>query len=419
MTSHSSKMALPSIISIPGKVLAFDKNSSTYLDRVISPEDTIVRAKASFERLGITRIADQTGLDRIGIPCFASFRPNAARLANNQGKGLTKAAAKASAVMEAVEFAIAESPEINTISKTAAELRSAGATIADIKSLLPIGDDLPQDIFLSWVRGYNLIDRQEIYIPMDAVDLSTNSKIVGLCKVTNGLASGNTMDEAVFHGLCELVERDARSLWTLLDATAQAKTAIDPATWQDIQVIELINKIETAGLKVHLFDQTSDIGLPTVMAMIAEVGKHSYTHFDFAAGYGTHPNSDRAAIRAITEAAQTRITSIAGSRDDIVPETYDENGLEEHLYLFSVNPTPNRAMTCGSFLGQILSDLLATAVFSIMATSYAGEIHVFPLNDPSKDGFAVVKIVAPFLEDRDANFNWRPGPRALDRMLNT
>ncbi|MGO8078030.1 YcaO-like family protein, partial [Rhizobium leguminosarum] len=39
-------------------------------------------------------------------------------------------------------------------------------------------------------------------------------------------------------------------------------------------------------------------------------------------GFGCHPDPVRAALRAITEAAQSRLTSIAGSRDDFSPRIY-------------------------------------------------------------------------------------------------
>ncbi len=419
MTLRHAKSALPETSSHSGKVLAFNRRSLAYLDRVISPTETVKWAKLAFERLGITRIADQTGLDKIGIPCFAAFRPNAMRLANNQCKGLTTEAAKASAVMEAIEFAIAERPEVPSFVASKRELGAKGAPIVDIKSLLPIGEDIPQDTKLKWIEGYNLVTKQKAIIPLDAVDLSNSRDIPNISKGTNGLASGNTTDEAVFHGLCELIERDGRSLWTLLDKKEQTATAIDPATCQDNEVIGLLKKIEIAGLKIQLFDQTSDIGLPTVMAVIGETDKHTTSHFDLAAGYGTHPNADRAAVRAITEAAQTRVTSIAGSRDDIDTTTYTKEALEEHLHLLTLLPLPNRVMTQGVALGVSLSDLLAKSVFSTMATSYAGDIFIFPLNDPSKDNFVVVKVIALYLEDRDANTNWRPGARALNVMLSS
>jgi YcaO-like protein with predicted kinase domain len=49
-----------------------------------------------------------TGLDRIGIPVALATRPNSRSVAVSQGKGLTLAAAKVSALMEAIELWHAE-----------------------------------------------------------------------------------------------------------------------------------------------------------------------------------------------------------------------------------------------------------------------------------------------------------------------
>jgi len=384
---------------------------------MISPDDTVSRVSRSFDRLGITRVADQTGLDRIGIPCYAAFRPNAKALANNQGKGLTKAAARASAVMEAAEFAIGEAPRIKTLNATASELTEQGHYLVDICHLLPIGEILPASKKLQWVRGYNLLTREKIFIPLDAVNLDVqNNSLPGICKTTNGLASGNSEEEAIFHALCELIERDANSLWSLKSEKEKSFTAIDPATWQDAEVVELLRKVEVANLRFRLFDQTTDIGVPCVMVVIGEMDRTDYKHFDLTAGYGAHPNAARAAIRAITEAAQSRITLIAGSRDDINPKQYTDRAAQEHLNLLGVTPIPGRQMTSGFPLGMPLSDLLAATTLSALATSYAGDILVFPLCDKNFD-FSVVKVVARFLEDRDANFNWRPKMRALKMVL--
>ncbi len=61
---------------------------SGYSDRVCPPHETVARMLPHFARLGITRLASQTGLDDIGIPCFAAIRPNAMTIATNQGKGI-------------------------------------------------------------------------------------------------------------------------------------------------------------------------------------------------------------------------------------------------------------------------------------------------------------------------------------------
>ena len=77
-------------------------DSSAYSDRVISPAETARNIWPHLSDLGITRVARQTDLDRVGIPCWAAFRPNSRSLAGAQGKGLSDAAACVSAAMEAV-----------------------------------------------------------------------------------------------------------------------------------------------------------------------------------------------------------------------------------------------------------------------------------------------------------------------------
>jgi ribosomal protein S12 methylthiotransferase accessory factor len=76
--------------------------------RLLAPEETVARAGRFMPVMGITRIANVTGLDRIGIPVVMVCRPNARSLAVAQGKGLDLALAKASGLMEAVEAYHAE-----------------------------------------------------------------------------------------------------------------------------------------------------------------------------------------------------------------------------------------------------------------------------------------------------------------------
>src|SRR5689334_11965252 len=76
--------------------------------RSIPPEQTLERVKPFLPAMGITRIANVTYLDNIGIPVVMVCRPNSRSLSVSQGKGLTLAAAKASGVMESIENCHAE-----------------------------------------------------------------------------------------------------------------------------------------------------------------------------------------------------------------------------------------------------------------------------------------------------------------------
>ena len=62
--------------------------------------------------VGITRLANVTGLDRIGIPVVQAVRPNSRSLSVSQGKGVDMDSAKASAMMEAFELWHAERIEL-------------------------------------------------------------------------------------------------------------------------------------------------------------------------------------------------------------------------------------------------------------------------------------------------------------------
>lgn len=390
---------------------------SLYLDRTVPSEDTAQRVEKYFLEFGITRIANQTDLDRIGIPCFAAFRPNSKTLANNQGKGLTAAAARASAIMESIEFAVAENPVVAFENRSKKDLISAGYHVVDIQSLLPIGSNIDNGKKSKWVAGFNCFSGEKSLVPLDAVSLCiSENTFENICKGTNGLASGNTQAEAIFHGLCELIERDATTLWSLKDKKHQFLTKIDPSTWSDSKVIALLDQINQAKFNIGLFDQTSDIGIPSVMAVIGDQAHLAPNHFSLAAGYGAHPNSSRAAIRAITEAAQTRVTSIAGSRDDIDPSQYNEAAAKEHVELLEFPANKGRTMTSGLPLGMQLTELIKATKTSLRTAHYTGDVFVFPLSASNND-FSVVKIIAPSLEDRDGNTNWRPKERALMAIL--
>jgi ribosomal protein S12 methylthiotransferase accessory factor len=66
--------------------------------RAVAPHETLARLRPLLAGMGITRVADITGLDRIGIPVFVACRPNSRSLAVSQGKGLDADAARVSAI---------------------------------------------------------------------------------------------------------------------------------------------------------------------------------------------------------------------------------------------------------------------------------------------------------------------------------
>lgn len=370
---------------------------------------TVERLRPHFAALGITRLARQTGLDRIGIPCFSAIRPAGLTLSVSQGKGRDDAGAMASALMEAAEFAVAERSEAPSRLATADALGLAGDSYYDTARLLPADRPLPTDTPIHWLKGSSWPGNTTVWIPRDALtigDQATDLPEVG--RSTNGLASGNTTEEALFHAICELLERDATSLWSLLPDAARLTTEF-PLEAVDDAVIKVFGKqIQDADLELRLFDQTTDLGVPCVMAVISERSSDNARLFDVAAGYGCHPNGPRAIGRAITEAAQTRITNIAGGRDDFLPTEYFEEADELIAFLDAPRVAESRPpgwLAPDTPLPQMLERLAERigATAEIVWSELGGAPY----------GISVVRALSAVLEDRETNVNWSPGQRAL------
>lgn len=389
--------------------------ASTYHDRSRTPAETVALMRPHFAELGITRVARQTGLDRVGIPCFAAFRPNSCSIACNQGKGVDDDLARASAVMEAVEYAIAERPTVPHVHCSAAELAVAGHACVSPRKALPLGEPFDADRPISWLEGRALSDGRALLAPLELVALSgVKHDFPSICQHTNGLASGNNAAEATFHGVCELIERDGNTLWSLLSREEKLVRCLRVESFGDDLVIELVERFESAGLTIRLFDQTTDLGIPTMLAVSAPADGVMVKHFDVAAGSGTHLNPARAALRAITEAAQTRVTSIAAARDDIRPDTYRLEGSHEARELIAATPVADAqqvdvpiSSNADKLLSQVLAALRQQGVDDLVAVPLGGDGY----------GISVVHVLSEMLEDRGPNANWRPGPRGLAALL--
>ena len=90
-----------------------NKGYTSGAHRLINPAQTLAKIKPHLPAMGITRCANVTGLDRIGIPVYCAIRPNGADLQVSNGKGINHQAAQVSALMEGIEIFHAETPDDN------------------------------------------------------------------------------------------------------------------------------------------------------------------------------------------------------------------------------------------------------------------------------------------------------------------
>lgn len=306
--------------------------------RACSPEVTLERIRPFLATAGITRIADITGLDRIGVPVVLAMRPNAPTLANSSGKGFTRTAATVSGVMEGIELYFAEEFEFvedglshgSGIRASFRELQRDGL-VCPIEHL-PLTrcnvfrPDAPED----WTIGFDLIAERPMAVPWSCVSMMPGYRRDGsrfsFQVGSNGLASGNVFLEAVSSGLHEVIERDAVTCAKLrTDHHLELQMQVDLAESGFETVDELNARFRRAGTTPVLFDCTTDTAVPTYVAYLLDDLVPATGAFS---GYGTHLHPEVAMLRAMTEAAQSRAVYIAGSRDDLM--SLDHQRLRRH-----------------------------------------------------------------------------------------
>jgi YcaO-like protein with predicted kinase domain len=281
--------------------------------RVRPPEETWQQLQALLPAAGITRVADVTALDVLGVPVYQAVRPASRNLAVSQGKGATVAAARVSAVMEGFELWHAEdlSP-VPQVTVTVGEMRDANAIpLAALR--WASGIRVPRRLPLSWVRAESCNGERHGWLPRIMLELDFRMRLElppRLFDLTsNGLASGNCREEALLHGLCELIERHALAL---AREEPHRRVPLLPGSIEEPWMRGVLARIREAGMKTALWDFTWEAGVPVVVADLAGP--------DFPRvwrGSGCHPDPAVALSRALTEAIQSRLTYISGARDDL------------------------------------------------------------------------------------------------------
>jgi YcaO-like protein with predicted kinase domain len=379
--------------------------------RIIDPDTTLASVLPHAPRMGITRIAVLTGLDVLGIPVVAAVRPNSRSIAVHQGKGVTLSAAKASAVMEAAETWHAETIALPLRLASFAEL---GPDAAD-PMLLPrcAGREAGDDRLL-WVAAQELMSGVRLWVPHELVSADftfpTPSGAGLFQATTNGLASGNHWLEAVLHGLYEVVERDAIALWRTASDAAQNRTAVDLDSVDASVSRSLLQAFRRAGVAVRVWDVASDIRLPGFLCLAT-----SDDGVEPELGSGCHADADVALSRALTEAAQARLTRISGARDDFAEASYRpaaRAGRDEAARRWLRAPATRAFRAAPDCAGATLRHDLDEAL-KRLRTAGIRQVAWVDLTQPALD-IPVARVIIPGLEGpwMPPGGEYTPGSRA-------
>ncbi|PTQ69315.1 YcaO-like family protein [Celeribacter persicus] len=282
-------------------------------DRACSVAKTLDMARAAASKVGITRVADITRLDSVGIPTFQAVRPNSLIVVVSQGKGVTPDLARVSAMMESIEHWHAEQPMAGGILAPIRQMKPRlGYDVYDLPRAEPsvLHDGLP----IYWVPAVSLVDGSATWLPHELVCFSLGGGVEwtppAFFASTNGLASGNSVLEAVLHGLYEVIERDA--ITRMLKSGGQNRQKVDLLSISSSVVAGLLEKFRNAQVTLEVCSLESPTGLPCFMAQV-----YSRDYPAEFTGFGCHSSTEIALTRAITEAAQARLGYVSGARDDL------------------------------------------------------------------------------------------------------
>jgi ribosomal protein S12 methylthiotransferase accessory factor len=368
-------------------------------------------------QIGITRVGNVTGLDEIGIPVVIAVRPNSRSFSVSQGKGLNLAQARASALMEAIELFHGENITARTRMASERQISEGSCAVAS-STLCGTGNPLPEGAAIRWIEGYDLLCRECCWVPWEIVHtdytLPTEHSGLHFLSGTNGIAAGNHLLEAVSAAVCELVEHDAVALWHARGLHERACCRLDTASVDDEDCRTLLDKYHAAGVEPRVWDVTSDVGIAAFICDLpAQEGQ--FAGLRRFRGAGCHPNRAIALARALTEAAQIRLTYITGNRDDLPASDYQESVPEKLgaalLDAVSHNAEPRSFNHIAHFDAD---DLACDLEWELQRLRSAGIDRVVAVDLTRSDvGIPVVRAVIPDLEWDCTHPDYTPGARAL------
>jgi ribosomal protein S12 methylthiotransferase accessory factor len=306
--------------------------------RALAAEAALERLLPLMPRIGVSRLANITGLDRLGIPVVSAIRPAGLLLQTSGGRGRRPTEAHVSALMEAIEHMHIESPPAARLRSSHAALMRAGQAAIAPGALPLFMRDRYWDAgyVLDWLAAEDLRTGATVLVPAGAVCARCVPALYILS--SNGVSAGATCADATLHALYELIERDAVSRLSVggrLRLSAESCRFINPATVDNPIVAELYERTAAAGVRLVLIRVRGCTPIHTFWAALLERDGLSHTslvHF----GYGAHLHAGLAAVRAITEAAQSRLTFIQGVREDFAAKIEAKHSGGRHRRVYEV-----------------------------------------------------------------------------------
>jgi ribosomal protein S12 methylthiotransferase accessory factor len=396
-------------------------------------QETLEKVIPISKRIGVTRLADITDMDVLRIPNYSAVVPGTEDyIWVYSGKGPTREHAMASALMESIErYSSLPSGGPRKFTRSSyAELSKTHKVLHPDMIVEPVRFEYRDDMLMDWLPGYDVVSGEEVMVPASIALFRYTPPPPAVNPFayfhTNGLASGNVIEEAVCHALCEVIERDAMSLAELrasaipfhilrtvqhslnsaglrVPPVPADRFVDDPGVFPDVDIsgIEfepvrnLVDRFNRAGISLTVKDITSDTGIPTFNASSVEWVTHDYGYL--AEGHGTHPDARIALLRAITEVSQTRAANIQGARDDLRKIKYGEQNTDDRrAWQFMPSTRKIKFTQVQTFFNEDILDDIKLILSRLRGVGLQQAIIV-DLTNP-EIGIPVVRALVPGLE---------------------
>ena len=372
------------------------------------------------KRNGVTRLVNLTGLDTIDVPVWSCVRPHSRSLAVSFGKGLSDGQAQASAMMEAMESAFAEDRQALVSSHaTIGEMERGEVKTVPLRTLSRCRfEDVDRNARLGWVRGTSLNSGDEVLAPFELIGLDytgerKRASYDGFLMSTIGLAAGRTWEEAVCHGLMELIEHDAVAIFELIPALANALPAGRYRRGFSRRLDEAFELFKTGGIEPIFRSVSDQFGFPVVMCSIPRSSGMGTDRI--CAGFAARQSVEDAALAALLEAAQVRMTMIAGAREDLRWSDYQQVRHSDQP-ASSLPPPADTSPLFAAAPNEPPTELTLQGILQRLGQAGIHNVYAFSLTRPD-DPIHVVRVLAEGLDVADQDSATNLGERAISTLL--
>ncbi|WP_090831756.1 MULTISPECIES: TOMM precursor leader peptide-binding protein [unclassified Bacillus (in: firmicutes)] len=197
---------------------------------------------------------------------------------------------------------------------------------------------------MNWVWGYSFLQERSILVPELLAYYSLGCGSSGFVyETSNGCALGGSLEESIFYGIMEVVERDS---FLMTWYSRMNLPRLDPSSAKDEELQLMIERMRAvAGYDLYLYNSTMENGIPSIMAL-AKNRKQKGLNLICAAG--AHLDPVRAVKSAIHELAGMMLTlddKFEANREEYEQMFYDSSRvrqMDDHGMLYGLQEAEER-----------------------------------------------------------------------------